>query len=109
MSTFFRGRTETVPSLSRGIFSEQNSVPNPSSAPGPVMDFISLLVNNFCYHYTFSLFPGKDAHKKRVLFRKSGDAPTTTCIFWVCNPFGEDYLQKILQCCQTIENIMHRK
>jgi hypothetical protein len=32
MNTFFRGITETVPSLFRGIFSERNSVPNPSSA-----------------------------------------------------------------------------
>jgi hypothetical protein len=31
MSTFFRGITETVPSLFRGIFSERNSVPNPSA------------------------------------------------------------------------------
>jgi hypothetical protein len=31
MSTFFRGITETIPSLFRGIFSERNSVPNPSS------------------------------------------------------------------------------
>jgi hypothetical protein len=30
MSTFFRGITETVPSLFRGIFSERNSVPNPT-------------------------------------------------------------------------------
>jgi len=30
MSTFFRGITETVPRLFRGIFSERNSVPNPS-------------------------------------------------------------------------------
>ena len=30
MSTFFRGITETVPSLFRGIFSERNSVPNPN-------------------------------------------------------------------------------
>jgi hypothetical protein len=30
MSTFFRGITEIVPSLFRGIFSEGNSVPNPS-------------------------------------------------------------------------------
>jgi hypothetical protein len=30
MSTFFRGITETIPSLFRGIFSEQNSVANPS-------------------------------------------------------------------------------
>jgi hypothetical protein len=29
MSTFFRGITETIPSLFRGIFSERNSVPNP--------------------------------------------------------------------------------
>jgi hypothetical protein len=29
MSTFFRGITETVPSLFRRIFSERNSVPNP--------------------------------------------------------------------------------
>jgi hypothetical protein len=33
MSTFFRGITETVPSLFRGIFSERNSVPNPISNP----------------------------------------------------------------------------
>ncbi len=33
MSTFFRGITETVPSLFRGIFSERNSVPNPSHVP----------------------------------------------------------------------------
>ncbi len=31
MSTSFRGITETVPSLFRGIFSERNSVPNPTS------------------------------------------------------------------------------
>ncbi len=30
MGTFFRGITETVPSLFRGIFSERNSVPNPT-------------------------------------------------------------------------------
>jgi hypothetical protein len=29
MSAFFRGITETVPSIFRGIFSERNSVPNP--------------------------------------------------------------------------------
>jgi len=29
MSTFFRGITEAVPSLFRGIFSERSSVPNP--------------------------------------------------------------------------------
>jgi hypothetical protein len=32
MSNFFRGITEAVPSLFRGIFSERNSVANPSSA-----------------------------------------------------------------------------
>jgi hypothetical protein len=30
MSTFFRGITEIVPSRFRGIFSERDSVPNPS-------------------------------------------------------------------------------
>jgi hypothetical protein len=30
ISTFFRGITETVQSLFRGIFSERNSVPNPT-------------------------------------------------------------------------------
>ncbi len=30
MSTFFRGITETITSLFRGIFSERNSVPNPT-------------------------------------------------------------------------------
>ncbi len=30
MSTFFRGITETIPSLFRGISSEQNSVANPT-------------------------------------------------------------------------------
>jgi hypothetical protein len=30
MSAFFRGMTEIVPSLFRGIFSERNSVPNPT-------------------------------------------------------------------------------
>ncbi len=30
MSTFFRGITEIIPSLFRGIFSERNSVPNPT-------------------------------------------------------------------------------
>ena len=34
MSTFFRGITETVPSLFRGIHSERNSVPNPNQG-GP--------------------------------------------------------------------------
>jgi hypothetical protein len=29
MSTFFRGITESIPSLFRGIFSERNSVANP--------------------------------------------------------------------------------
>jgi hypothetical protein len=32
MRAFFRGITETVPSLFRGIFSERNSVPNPTRA-----------------------------------------------------------------------------
>jgi hypothetical protein len=30
MSAFFRGITEIVPSLFRGIFSERNSIPNPN-------------------------------------------------------------------------------
>ncbi len=30
MNVFFRGRTEIVPSLFRGIFSERNCVPNPN-------------------------------------------------------------------------------
>jgi hypothetical protein len=30
MRAFFRGITETVPTLFRGIFSERNSVPNPT-------------------------------------------------------------------------------
>ncbi len=34
MSTFFRGITETIPSLFRGIFSERNSVPNPTRNKG---------------------------------------------------------------------------
>ncbi len=33
MSTFFRGITESVPRLYRGIFSERNSVANPSVYP----------------------------------------------------------------------------
>jgi hypothetical protein len=33
MSTFFRRITEIIPSLFRGIFSERNSVPNPSQSP----------------------------------------------------------------------------
>ncbi len=33
MSTFFRGIIENIPSLFRGIFSERNSVPNPTSRP----------------------------------------------------------------------------
>jgi hypothetical protein len=33
MRAFFRGITETIPSLFRGIFSERNSVPNPISDP----------------------------------------------------------------------------
>jgi hypothetical protein len=73
-----------------------------------VVVFISLLVNDFCYHFTCSFFPGKNAHKIQVLFREPGDAPTITSIFWVCNPCSEDYLQNILRCCQTIENIIHR-
>ncbi len=35
MSTFFRGITEAVPSLFRGIFSERNSVPNPNQSVCP--------------------------------------------------------------------------
>ncbi len=35
ISTFFRGITEAVPSLFRGIFSERNSVPNPTCTPHP--------------------------------------------------------------------------
>jgi hypothetical protein len=42
MSTFFRGITETVPSLFRGIFSERNSVPNPSHAPQTIFDLCIL-------------------------------------------------------------------
>jgi hypothetical protein len=34
MSTFFRGIRETIPSLFRGIFSERNSVPNPTRGNG---------------------------------------------------------------------------
>jgi hypothetical protein len=34
MSTFFPGITETIPSLFRGIFSEQNSAANPSTNRG---------------------------------------------------------------------------
>ncbi len=37
MSTFFRGITETIPSLFRGIFSERNSVPNPSYCNPAIM------------------------------------------------------------------------
>ncbi len=33
MNAFFRGITEIVPSLFRGIFSEGNSVPNPRQSP----------------------------------------------------------------------------
>ncbi len=32
MNTFFRGITESIPSLFRGIFSERNSVANPNVA-----------------------------------------------------------------------------
>ncbi len=35
MSAFFRAVTETVPSLFHGIFSEQNSVPNPNHITYP--------------------------------------------------------------------------
>jgi hypothetical protein len=37
MSTFFRGITEAIPSLFRGIFSEQNSVANPNKSRTPAV------------------------------------------------------------------------
>jgi hypothetical protein len=40
MSTFFRGITEIIPSLFRGIFSERNSVPNPSGDGGKSRDTV---------------------------------------------------------------------
>jgi hypothetical protein len=43
MNAFFRGITETVPSLFRGIFSERNSVPNPNSSASPSQRFTPLL------------------------------------------------------------------
>jgi hypothetical protein len=42
MSAFFRGITETVPSLFRGIFSERNSVPNPKSDGCLSLGFVSI-------------------------------------------------------------------
>jgi hypothetical protein len=44
MSTFFRGITEIVPSLFRGIFSERNSVPNPNHACAAKTTYYKLVV-----------------------------------------------------------------
>ncbi len=41
MRAFFRGITETIPSLFRGIFSEQNSVPNPIHSPHKLLYYSS--------------------------------------------------------------------
>ncbi len=38
ISTFFRGITETIPSLFRGICSERNSVPNPTCSVCPLSE-----------------------------------------------------------------------
>jgi hypothetical protein len=40
MRAFFRGITETVPSLFRGIFSERNSVPNPTHAAAGIKELL---------------------------------------------------------------------
>jgi hypothetical protein len=49
MSTFFRGIMETIPSLFRGIFSEQNSIANPGAELrfelGPALKQASTLKN----------------------------------------------------------------
>ncbi len=58
MSTFFRGITETVPSLFCGIFSERNSVPNPTLTAAvdnnmyPVQEY-TLFQDIFCNPYPF--------------------------------------------------------
>jgi len=39
MSIFFRGITESILSLFRGIFSERNSVPNPRRSGGEVLEW----------------------------------------------------------------------
>ncbi len=41
MGTFFRGITEVVPSLFRGIFSERNSAANPNRLSWPLIYFLS--------------------------------------------------------------------
>ena len=57
MSTFFRGITEAIPSLFRGIFSERNSVPNPTLH----------LISPCCTLHTFNgygIFSEADQHEK---------------------------------------------
>ncbi len=51
MSAFFRGITETVPSLFRGIFSERNSVPNPISDPAFVQTWDPVLSSTRLKHF----------------------------------------------------------
>jgi hypothetical protein len=62
MSPFFRGITETIPSLFRGIFSERNSVPNPMCGPlgGPFVLCTVHIVNGYFIFYTpfrYTLLP----------------------------------------------------
>ena len=63
MSTFFRGITEIIPSLFRGIFSERNSVPNPNDD--------NCLQIFFCLFYGFSsyltIFNIDEVHKAEGL------------------------------------------
>ncbi len=52
MITFFRGITETILSLFRGIFLERNSVPNPTYTECWTNAIVGLSI----YHYLYALF-----------------------------------------------------
>jgi hypothetical protein len=61
MSTFFRGITETVPSLFRGIVSERNSVPNPNVGRYYTCSHADAWLTN--QHRIYSLFMGTSLQK----------------------------------------------
>ncbi len=81
MSTFFRGITETIPSLFRGIFSERNSVPNPIR--GSVNPWIYIYESMIPYLQTGVLIKGVKGPKDR-----SSD---TSSIFLLYRPMQSVY------------------
>jgi hypothetical protein len=69
MRAFFRGITETVPSLFRGIFSERNSVPNPSHTERKVAKIrLFILISKNLHLIVVKSAPKNVCLKKRFLW-----------------------------------------